>query len=245
MKAIIIDDEHMVREAIHILGHWSSLGIDNIFEASNAMEALDIIQKEKPEIIITDMKMPMMSGKDLLMELDKRDLHPQIIVVSGFSDFDFTHQAIRSCVVDYILKPIDEQELNDALSRAAAEIETEKCSELSGAAEEADMQKSTAAMVEQYIRQNYSQEIKLENLSHIFYISKEHISRSFKKQYNINLFDYIANLRIEKAKELLLKTQMSIEEIAVKTGFSNGNYFSKTFKKLTGLAPSEYKTKRR
>jgi Response regulator containing CheY-like receiver domain and AraC-type DNA-binding domain len=245
MKAVIIDDEQMVREAIRILGHWSSLEIDSIIEASNAMEALSVIRKEKPEIVITDMKMPIMSGKDLLLELDRLNLHQQIIVVSGYSDFDFTRQAIRSNVVDYILKPINEQELNDALSRAVAEIETESASEQDNKDDEIDMQNNTVAKVEQYIRQNYCQDIKLENLAHMFYISKEHISRTFKKQYNINLFDYIANLRIEKAKELLQKTQMSIEEVAANSGFSNGNYFSKSFRKVTGVAPSEYKAKHR
>ena len=241
MKVIIIDDEDMVREAIRILGHWADLGIDSVLESTNAHEAIGMIESENPEIVITDMKMPVMDGKELLATLHEKGVDCKVIVVSGFSDYDFTRQAIRSNVIDYILKPVDEQELNEALSQAVCEIEEKRHANTPPEIPEEELQSNITIEIERYIRENYCGDISLNHLARIFYVSKEHISRSFKKQFQINLFDYITSLRIEKAKTLLLKTQLPIEEIAAMTGFSNGNYFSKTFRKQTGLSPSEFK----
>lgn len=243
-KTIIIDDEDLVREAIIALGKWRDFGITNIYEADNAKAALEIIEKELPDIVVTDMKMPVMGGLELLKELDFGHSNTKVIVVSGFSDYEYTRQAIRSNVIDYILKPIDSQDLNNAIAAAISEIEDEE--RRTGNFEEgnADFAEGNSIFeIETYVKDNFNNEITLEELAHKFYISKEHISRSFKKQFNTNLFDYLTMLRIEKAKELMLKTQYSIEEIALRVGFSNGNYFSKAFRKKTNLSPSEYRNK--
>lgn len=241
MKAIIIDDEDMVREAILLLGHWSEHGIDPVLEADNACQAIQMIETENPDIIITDMKMPIMDGKELLVALDEKKINCKVIVVSGFSDYNFTRQAIRSNVIDYILKPVDEQELNEALSRAVSKIDEERQPRFPVEMQGEEPQSDLIFKIEKYIRENFCKDIRLNDLAAMFYVSKEHISRSFKKQYKINLFDYITSLRIEKAKMLLCTTKLAVEEIAAMTGFSNGNYFSKTFRKLTGCSPREFK----
>ncbi len=243
-KAIIIDDEDLVREAIVALGKWKDFGVTKICEAHNAKAALEIMEKEMPHIVVTDMKMPVMDGVELLKELDFSHFNAKVIVVSGFSDYEYTRQAIRSNVVDYILKPIDSQDLNNAIAAAISEIQDEE--ERAGVTEEGNNELTGGngiSGIEKYIRDNFSSEITLEELANKFFISKEHISRSFKKQFNTNLFDYLTTLRIEKAKELILKTQYSVEEIALRVGFSNGNYFSKAFRKKTNLSPSEYRNR--
>lgn len=241
-KVIIVDDEDLVREAIIALGKWKDFGVDRILEANNAKVALEHIEKEKPDILVTDMKMPVMDGVELLKVLGLNYSNIKVIVVSGFSDFEYTRQAIRSSVVDYILKPIDSQDLNNAIARAISELEEEKSQKsITGEEKIEYIEKNVILEIEQYVKENYPNEITLDELAHKFYVSKEHISRSFKKQFNMNLFEYITMLRIEKAKELMLKTSYSIEEIALRVGFSNGNYFSKAFRKQMDISPSEYR----
>lgn len=242
-KAVIIDDEDLVREAVRLLGRWEEFGIRRIFEAMNAKDGLAIIDKEKPDLIITDMKMPVMNGVELLKELVSRQSGSPIIVVSGFSDFEYTKQAIRSKVVDYILKPIDAQDLNNAIATAVSKLE-ERADGIEPVLESDDNLVSNRIMSDifAYIKENYAREITLEDLSHRFYASKEHISRTFKREYKTNLFNYITDLKIAKAKELLVKTSLSVEEIATSVGFSNGNYFSKAFKKFLNITPSEFRS---
>ena len=114
-KVRIIDDVVLVRDAIKLLGQWELFGITEIFEAGNAEEGMRLIYQERPELIITDMKMPVMDGTALLTRLDEEQIKSKVIVISGYSDFKYTRLAIQSKVIDYILKPIDPQ---DQIGRA-------------------------------------------------------------------------------------------------------------------------------
>ena len=106
------------------------------------------------------------------------------------------------------------------------------------------------ASIKQYVEKNYSQPLSLEQLSSHFYISKEHISRCFKKKYGIGLFDFVNECRMSEVKKLLKATSCSVDEIAEKTGYTSansfcrafrGNYLSKAFKKQFGITPGEYR----
>lgn len=241
-KAIIIDDIRLVRDAIHMLAQWDVFGIDQIFEADNAQAGLDIICREHPDIIITDMKMPIMDGSQLLEKLNELSIDSKVIVISGFSDYKYTRLAIKSGVIDYILKPIDPQDLNNALAAAVAQLEQEK---KESATPDPVLQNTVSNKVIfeviAYIDQHYLSNISLSDLAEHFYLSKEHLSRLFKKETGQNLFSYIMDLKLTEAKRLLKTTDMTLDDIAYQLGFSNGNYFSKVFKKNCQLSPSEYR----
>lgn len=249
-KAIIIDDVTLVRDAIRLLAQWDVFGIDKIYEADNAQDGLDMICREHPDIIITDMKMPVMDGTQLLIKLEELNIQSKVIVISGFSDYKYTRLAIRSGVIDYILKPIDPQDLNNALATAVAEIEQETPSPDASAPETSDSAKETVIAnqvicdVIAYIKAHYLSSISLADIADQFYLSKEHLSRLFKKETGQNLFSYIMELKLTEGKRLLETTNMTLDDIAFHLGFSNGNYFSKVFKKNCGLSPSEYRTKK-
>ncbi len=236
-KALIIDDVSLVRDAVKMLGQWDMFDITEIYEARNAQEALAVIQAEKPDLIITDMKMPVMDGTALLQYLEAEHVPGKVIVISGFSDFAYMRTAIKSGVVDYILKPIDPQDLNNAISSAIGQLE-----QAAGARPAAEEGNPTIRNVKAYIEENYHSDISLSELSDTFFISKEHLSRLFKKETGQNLFSYIMDRKLEEAKRLLTETGRTLDDIAFSLGFSNGNYFSKVFKKNTGMSPGSYRS---
>lgn len=243
-KAIIIDDIRLVRDAIHMLGQWDVFGIDEILEADNAQTGLELICQEHPDIIITDMKMPVMDGTQLLAKLEELSVNSKVIVISGFSDYKYTRLAIRSGVIDYILKPVDPQDLNNALSTAVAQLEAEAGQRADAASVPSDRPPVTNKVIHDviaYIDQNYLAPISLTDLAEHFFLSKEHLSRLFKKETGQNLFSYIMYLKLTESKRLLKTTDMTLDDIAFHLGFSNGNYFSKVFKKNCNLSPSEYR----
>ncbi|MFB9327056.1 response regulator [Paenibacillus aurantiacus] len=123
---LIIDDEEHVREAIRILGDWEGLGVLQIVEAADGRSALDMIAARKPDVVMVDMKMPEMNGVEFLRQAE-RD-HPDLltIVISGYDDFEFTRQAIRSKVADYLLKPVNRADLNQALRKAVQVLEARR-----------------------------------------------------------------------------------------------------------------------
>ncbi|MDQ6420122.1 response regulator [Paenibacillus sp. LHD-117] len=118
MKALIVDDEKHVREAIRLLVEWKSFGITDVQEARDGLEATELIQKLQPEIVFTDMMMPGMDGSTLLSWASRHHPASKIIVISGHDDFQLVRNAVKFGGVDYILKPIDPEQLNHAITKA-------------------------------------------------------------------------------------------------------------------------------
>lgn len=243
-KVLIMDDIALVRDAVRILGQWDVFDISEIYEAENAREGLSMIQAHHPDIIITDIKMPVMDGIAFMQYMETEHVHGKIIVISGFSDFSYMRAAIQSGVVDYILKPIDSQDLNNAISAAIAQLEQAalyKQEKSSPAMEHSS--NSVVQDIKLFIDKNYKKDISLSDLADTFYVSKEHLSRLFKKETGQNLFSYIMDLKLNEAKRLLVETNRTLDDIAFSLGFSNGNYFSKVFKKNISVSPSSYRVK--
>ncbi|MEH7504016.1 response regulator [Neobacillus drentensis] len=125
MKALIVDDEKHVREGIKILGAWEEYGIGEIYEAGNGEEAIYLIQKYKPEIIFSDMKMPKMDGVLLLEWIKENQPTSKTIVVTGYDDYHYMRKAIHFGSSDYLLKPVDPEILNQTLETAVKEWKKE------------------------------------------------------------------------------------------------------------------------
>ncbi|WP_168122925.1 response regulator [Paenibacillus sp. HB172176] len=120
MKALIVDDEKHVREAIHLLVDWESLGIGEIREASEGAAAIAIIKEWRPEIIFTDIMMPGVDGCELLSWIQQHAPESKSIVISGHDDFRFVRHSMTTGGIDYILKPIDADQLEAAVKQAVA-----------------------------------------------------------------------------------------------------------------------------
>lgn len=243
-KVLIMDDIALVRDAVKMLGEWDVFDISEIYEAENAQEGLSMIQAHHPDIIITDIKMPVMDGIAFMQYMENKHIPGKIIVISGFSDFSYMRTAIQSGVVDYILKPIDSQDLNNAISAAIAQLEQETLNKQEKSSPITEQSSNSVVQnITLFIDKHYKEDISLSDLADTFYLSKEHLSRLFKKETGQNLFSYIMDLKLEEAKRLLIETNRTLDDIAFSLGFSNGNYFSKVFKKNIGVSPSSYRVK--
>jgi len=266
-SVIIADDEKPVREGILLLGDWERLKLAVAGEAERGDTLCETLKVKHVDILIIDLHMPGIGGADLIKELCRIDEKVKIIIVSGFSDFNYSKQAIASrAVVDYILKPITGAQLNDALENAVKEIEQEKNnSELLNEARIAlarmnvieggkiaffeDTAYSYTSgflslpileRIKKYVDENYASKLTLQDLSGKFFLSEDYISKLFKKRFGVTLPEYIMSLRVSKAKEWLAEN-MKIIEIAAKLGFVDESHFSKVFKKYTGVSPRKFK----
>jgi len=118
MKVLIVDDEKHVREGIRLLANWEENNIKEIYEASNGEDAIELIERYKPELIFSDMKMPKMDGTQLLEWIKKNQPTSKTIVITGYDDYDYMRKAIHFNSFDYLLKPVDPEILNNALKNA-------------------------------------------------------------------------------------------------------------------------------
>lgn len=123
ISVLIVDDEHWNREIIWTLGDWGKLGMEVAGEAEDGESALRLIEELSPQIVVTDMRMPGKDGVGLMENLTEHYPEIRVIVVSGYDDFAYTKHAIRHKAVDYLLKPVDPMELNEALAKCKAALE--------------------------------------------------------------------------------------------------------------------------
>jgi two-component system response regulator YesN len=361
-KVMIVDDEPWSRKVIKQLGQWDTLQLTIVGEAEDGTEGLRLIEELQPDIVVTDMRMPGIDGVELLKALKERHPSLKIIVMSGYDDFVYLKQAIHSQAKDYLLKPVDPDELHAALAQCVRELQQTKqilastrntpllladsilldqyleyrhliygylldlnalgvsqtlnalqhfldsehfessrlkeighdfmqllesfvtTSELEeqwdqwidehepklpeenlwpsvnemigrierlykqaiGDLQEARKKRNKLDMSEilTYINRHYKETITLESLADYFYISKEHLSRSFKTFSGETVMDYIIRKRMEKAKQLIVEHKLSIKHAAEMTGYMDVAYFYRVFKKHYGFAPGELRNGR-
>ena len=121
-RVMIVDDEPLVRQGIIRSVNWDNHGVEQIEEASDGQQALEKYRETRVDILITDIKMPRMNGLELIRELRGESTQPIIIVLSGYSDFAYLQEAIRMEVTDYLLKPLDPEELHEVIGTAVSRI---------------------------------------------------------------------------------------------------------------------------
>lgn len=356
-KVLIIDDEPWSRQVVQALGAWDNMNMTVIGEAEDGKQGIRLIEELQPHIVITDMRMPGLQGVELLRQISAKFPEKEIIIMSGYDDFVYLKEAIRSRAVEYLLKPISENELNDALLRCSQNLQTavrlhdelpeapfiftdrmalekylayrqrifghlltlnkskvthefaklaefmERMLEdseqakpvsqishdfflmLSKFASEHDMELGQIWIEEEvtseepktkwstfeealaelgrvftdvidrieglqknrnrldlgevklYIEQHYQDDISLETIASHFFVSKEHLSRSFKSISGENMSDFIVRLRMEKARKLIVEEGLPIKHAAQLSGYEDLAYFYRVFKKHYGMPP--------
>ena len=247
-KVLIIDDEKPVRIALEKLGNWESFDISTILTASNGKEGLEIMRKEVPEYIFLDICMPIMNGIEFLENAKSEYPHSQFIIVSGYDDFHYAQNALRYGATDYLLKPVDRESINNALSHAQSKLnafseEKKKIDEIDSKIEQ-NSELTTdqiVSYIHDYINEHFPENIKISMFSEKFFFSKEYISRHFKAQYNHGIYEYVLMVRMENAATLLKDNSIKIQDVGERVGFSDNNHFSKAFKNYYNMSPSDFR----
>ncbi|MGM0881373.1 MAG: response regulator transcription factor [Bacillota bacterium] len=152
-RAMIVDDEIGVRESLKAKINWNSLGFQVVAEAANGQEALSCMQQHKLDVVITDIQMPVMNGVQFFNECSSRYLNTKIIVLSGYSDFEYTKAAIKAGIVDYLIKPVARKELHELLVRIKEELDREKEEEIKRSKEDWQLKQLLSEQREQFLYQ--------------------------------------------------------------------------------------------
>ena len=352
-RVVILDDEPWSREVVKSLGKWEELNLEVVGEADDGDAGLELVARTDADIVITDMRMPGMDGTDLLRELSNRHPALRIVVMSGYDDFAYLRQALQSRAEDYLLKPIDPQELNRTLETCISRMETPDdrrpvsmrtpvvfedpavldeyvehrrrsfsylleldaagvrgtledmrrlLTERVGANHDRDVLERIAhdhvLMLEEFMVRNgvpvdpdlfrprdlyapnagdqfetlarlferaiehietfrrngdqldlkdvkdhidhyFRDPLSLHSVAKLFLVSKEHLSRAFRKSFGATVNDYITERRMTAAHELLAEGSFEIKEIARMVGYNDLAYFYRVFKKQFGFPPGQ------
>lgn len=343
LKVMVVDDDRKVCKCLEKMIRWDTVHCTPPVTAHDGREALRLIQEDPPDILISDVRMPVMDGVDLCREIREYDRNMKIIFLSAYEDFATAQTAIKYGVQDYILKPLNRNRLDELeaiLARIAAydqerqiytnliidvgqreellthlwQKDTEYVERLlkrihnlqlldalqmqnvylwllnilyqyyehaadigydqirrlyardMSALRECETSPEQFAYIEHiyhrmmekinkikeetsitrrirsYMKENFANpEFNVSSVAEYFHFSLTHIGRIFAEQEEITLSDYLFQLRIEEAKRLLRSTELPINDVAGRAGYSNANYFAKVFRKAMNLSPSEYR----
>lgn len=240
-RVFLADDEIWETIGLKKLIEKSGLPIQVIGEAENGIVALEQIEKKKPDILITDIRMPGLNGLELAEEIRKKELELDIIVLSGYAEFEYAKKALQYGVCDYLLKPVEQEDLNQVMKKVI-----EKSGKCRGGAQESgdNAELENPTVIKQIlgeIQNSYTEDITLSNLAEKYNISVSRLSTRMKENLGMSFTKYLTFRRVQRAKELLADDSLSIEQIAEMVGYRDYFYFIRVFKKATGVSPSVYR----
>lgn len=238
IKLLVADDEDMIRNGIAKYIQLHTDRFDKIYRAANGQEAVDIIFRDKPDILFLDVQMPLKDGIEVMQEAKRADILPYTVILSAYDEFKYCQQALRLGAKEYLLKPVRSSDILQLVNRAA--------DELFGVPESVrkELPEGRNPMVElakEYIEEHYYENLMQAEVAEKVGISAAYLSTLFQKHLSKGFVDYLNEVRIEHACTYLQQNYLKTYEIAYKAGFRDEKYFSKVFKKVKGQSPSEYR----
>lgn len=245
-SVIVAEDEPLLLE--NLIHKINSAGTDFRVtgKAQTGIQALELVEKSSPDLLVTDIRMPVMSGLELIERV--RDTQPDLdcIIVSGYSEFSYAQTALHYHVQEYLLKPIDQAALRDTLFRLQAHNRARQQEMLqlfsSGPSAGARTPEQIAVTLKEYLCAHYDEDINLNLIAGQMNYSASYLTKIFDQQYRTTPNHFLIALRIRKAKQLLEHhPEINVRQVGEAVGYPEQGYFSRIFKKHTGVSPLEFR----
>ncbi|SHH53620.1 response regulator transcription factor [Clostridium grantii] len=237
-KLLIVDDEGITREYIRYVVSENHEDVE-IKEAKNGNEAIEKIKEFSPDLVLMDIRMPELDGIKALEKIRKFDMNVKVAILTAHDEFSYAQKSVKLNAIDYLLKPISPEDLLDFIDTYLYESDDGSASNF-GVVTQLPEDKHVADAKE-YINNNYDKKIYLNDVAEHVGFSPYYFSRLFKKSSGMNLSEYINRFRIEKAKEFMTNSSLSLKEISEKAGYEDFSYFSTVFQRYEKCLPSKYR----
>lgn len=238
IKLLIADDEDMIRNGLAKYIKLHTDRFDKIYLAENGQIAIDTIFRYEPEIMLLDVQMPLKNGIEVMQETQRAGILPCTIILSGYDEFKYAQQALHYGAKDYLLKPSRSSDILKMLNDMADGLfgTSENKAVMDGSA-----RNNFVEIAKEFMKESYYQNLTLNSVAEKVGITAGYLSTLFSQTMNCTFIDYLNEIRIEHACTYLHQNYLKTYEIAYKVGYNDEKYFSKVFKKITGMSPSEYK----
>jgi len=266
-KLLLVDDQKIIRDGFKRILLRSLPERYDIYEADCGNAAEKIALDLKPQIVITDVKMPDFSGLELIKRLKTKLKGSKYVVISAYENFRFAKEAIKLEVSDYLLKPINRSDVEELMEKLINSLQEQKADtnlsiekfsetgvnldnyldiksfdEFESTSDSSIPHNRIVEYVIDYVNENYSKDLSLAYMANLVDRNYSYFSSLFSSETGINFSNYLRNVRMEKAKELLSDLKYKINDVSHKVGYLDGVQFCKTFGKYTGMPPGKYRS---
>ena len=262
MNILIADDNISTLTTLSGSIDWKQLQIDDVYTAQSAQEALEIIGQHTIDILLCDIEMPGQDGISLVRRLRQQGNQVICIFLTAHAEFEYARQAIELNSIDYILKPYALSDVTEKL-RSAVMLSRERSQNSSYikygrlwvdsqealsaqsrqklVSHENDAEHQGVHKAKEFMKDHYTEQITLNDIAAYTSYNPSYLSTIFKRHEGVPPLDYLTSIRIRQARLLLACNDFSIGDVALMVGFQSISYFNRTFKKLVGQTPGEYK----
>ncbi|AOM83749.1 response regulator transcription factor [Salisediminibacterium beveridgei] len=249
LSILIVDDEPRSRNGVKRTLNTQMSEPVSIHLSANPDEAIRLIRSTHVDIVITDIRMPGMSGLELIDSLQDHSGELLFIVISAYSEFDYAQRALELGVIQYLLKPVQRQKLIEAVNKATKRLSHHKETTVTHEIDETlpEFHENQASYSEPvlsalyFIDEHLSEKIGMKDIAGHVHLNPNYLSVHFKEQVGLTFSDYLTRKRLQYAKYLLLTTRNTVAEIAEQSGYQTAKYFVKIFKNHVNMTPTEYR----
>ncbi|MCR5031637.1 MAG: response regulator [Lachnospiraceae bacterium] len=253
-KIIIADDEIIERTVLDRKLRQNFQDRCTIRQASNGREVIALAREEMPDLLILDIEMPGVSGLEAAEEIRRWNKPCSIIFLTAFQEFDYARKAVSVHALEYLLKPCDDQELilsvEEAIriAREREEYVSYKAEEAPGVPEQIQeedaLHSSRADAVRNYIELHYAEDLSIGIMAEHFGYSEVYFCKLFKQHFGESFVSFLTHYRIREAQRLLEDEAVNVKDVGRTVGYADSNYFTKVFRRIMGMSPSEYRASR-
>ncbi len=251
-RILVADDEPIERRVVSKKIHKFFPEQFEIIEAVNGREAIELFEKNQCHIAILDIEMPGVDGLEAAQTIRENNKVCEIIILTAFDEFSYAKRAIAVRALDYLLKPVADNELITGLEEAVRRLEEYESMNRQIPDEEPEVEddrekldnarlKAVSEYIRDYIDSHYQEDLSLQEVANSLHYSEAYFCKLFKQCFDKSFIVYLSELRIEAAKKLLTDVSVNVKDISQRVGYHDSNYFTKVFKRNTGETPSEYR----
>lgn len=239
ISTIVVEDEGRLARNIarHIEEENPAFCVSAIY--SNGLDAWNAIRENPPQVVVTDISMPLMDGIELARHIHESRFLIHCVMLTGYAEFDYVREALRADVEDYLLKPVNTEELRALLMKLEVKILAGNPDAFARMKEEACPPEEIVSLVKEYVRLHYDGEISLNVLSQSLGYSPSYLTKVFNKVEGCTPSVYLRAYRMNIARQLLENPSATVAAVSAAVGYTDPFHFSKSFKQTFGYSPSE------
>lgn len=247
-KLMIAEDSPFALKAFCEEVNWEKYGLCITGAFQDGEQLLEEATRDMPDVVLTDIFMPVMDGISLASSLRELSQSVKIIFISTCADFEMAQKALLMHVSGYLLKPIEEQQFDYVMQQVLKELketnpksksENDVVKEIKH--NKLEMPKDYVSRMKQFIHEHYMENISMADVSSSVYLSSSYANLKFTQKCGITIFEYISECRMTEAKRLLTETDESIIRIAEMVGYATKTNFYLAFKRKEGISPKDYR----